>query len=182
MDVEFENELRPELGREEKLVWTGKPKTGVIFYPSDLFLIPFSLVWAGIPAGAAILSTMKNGRNPGLLFFFPFFVIGFYLLIGRFWVDARRRRNTLYGVTDSRIIIKSGIFTRGVKSFNIKVLPDITIREKGDGRGTISFGQLNSGWLGYSNLNWPGYRSPTRLELIDNVREVYRLILQQQRS
>lgn len=43
-NYEIENELRPDLGSDEKLVWTGKPKTGIVFRSSDVFLIPFSIL------------------------------------------------------------------------------------------------------------------------------------------
>jgi len=46
-NFELEEELRPNLSSGEKLIWTGKPKTGIVFRSSDAFMIPFSLLWGG---------------------------------------------------------------------------------------------------------------------------------------
>ena len=46
-NYDLENDLRPNLASDEKLIWTGRPKTGIVFRGSDLFLVPFSLLWGG---------------------------------------------------------------------------------------------------------------------------------------
>jgi len=47
MNFDIENELRDSLSKDEKLLWTGRPETGLRFRPSDAVLIPFSLMWCG---------------------------------------------------------------------------------------------------------------------------------------
>ena len=48
----------------------------------------------------------KNGKGIGeVVFFLPFLLIGGYMLIGRYIVDAKRRAQTFYGVTNQRILI-----------------------------------------------------------------------------
>ena len=46
----------------------------------------------------------------------PFLVVGFYISIGRFFLDARARAQRFYGVTNLRIIIIDGISVRRVTS------------------------------------------------------------------
>jgi len=46
-DQDFQFELREHLSKDEKLLWTGKPSDGIIFRGSDVFMIPFSLMWGG---------------------------------------------------------------------------------------------------------------------------------------
>jgi len=46
-NYDIENELRQNLSSGEKLIWTGRPKTGIMLRSSDAFLIPFSLLWGG---------------------------------------------------------------------------------------------------------------------------------------
>ena len=35
------------LGQDEKLLWSGKPRSGIVFRTCDIFMIPFSLMWGG---------------------------------------------------------------------------------------------------------------------------------------
>ena len=37
--------ISKELASEERLLWSGRPQQGVVFRRTDLFLIPFSLLW-----------------------------------------------------------------------------------------------------------------------------------------
>lgn len=39
--------LQAQLGPNETLLWSGRPKQGILVRSSDVFLIPFSLFWAG---------------------------------------------------------------------------------------------------------------------------------------
>jgi len=179
-----ESEIKPELGREERLIWSGRPRSGIILRAYDAFLIPFSLMWGGF----AIFweASVIAGGAP---FFFmlwgiPFVLVGLYLIFGRFFVDAHQRNRTHYGITNERIIIISGLFRRSVKSLNIETLTDVSMSEKSDGSGTITLGPNHPmyGWFGGSN--WPGagqYCAPS-LELIDGARNVYETIREAQRE
>src|SRR4051812_34410519 len=39
--------IRPRLARDEALLWSGKPGKGIRLAASDIFAIPFSLLWGG---------------------------------------------------------------------------------------------------------------------------------------
>ena len=43
----MEDIIRPQLLRDEHIAWEGRPYTGLILRPMELFLIPFSLLWGG---------------------------------------------------------------------------------------------------------------------------------------
>lgn len=182
IDYEIENELRANLATDEKLIWTGRPKTGFVLRSSDAFLIPFSLFWAGF---AVFWETsVVYGEAP---FFFmlwgiPFLLVGLYITIGRFWVDAKKRANTIYGITSDRIIIKSGIFSRDIKSLNIRSLSDISLSEKKDGSGSITIGPTDMRYMMMQGMEWPGAKQPPRLELIQDVKKVYDVIIGVQRQ
>lgn len=180
----LQSELRTHLDNDESLLWTGKPKQGIKLKGSDAFMIPFSLMWGGF----AIFweSTVIFTDAP---FFFklwgiPFVLVGLYLIIGRFFFDAKRREKTVYGITENRIIIKSGVFKESIKSLNIKTLSDITLNEKSDKSGTIVLGNEN-GFSGmFSGTGWPGAngKMAPAIEMIDNVRTVYRKITELQKE
>ncbi|MBI5858037.1 MAG: hypothetical protein HZB42_10380 [Sphingobacteriales bacterium] len=178
MNYEFEDDIRPSLIRGEKILWIGKPKAGIKFRTTDIYLIPFSFLWFGF----AVFWTVTASRAGAFaLFGIPFVAIGFYMAIGRFFTDAYQRTRTIYAISDNRVIIKSGFFYRNVTSYNIKSLPEVTIREKSDGSGSITFG------IGYRNFwynnwsYWPGTKEHYEIEFIDNVRNVYAIIVEQQK-
>ena len=151
------------------------------------FIVPFCLAWLGFVLFWQHNMLKLNGGFPSF-FGIPFICIGLYVLVGRFFGDALRRKNTTYAITDNRVIIKSGIFSKTIKSLNIKTISDLTVREKTDGTGTISLGPTVYGNALFDNgsfstmSNQRGARLPPRLELIDEVGRVYNILVQQQRG
>ncbi len=175
-DLEYEIKKHTDSG--ERVVWTGRPKQGITLKGSDAFMIPFSLMWGGFA-----LFWEFSVINSGAPFFFmlwgiPFVLIGLYLIIGRFYFDSERRKNTIYGLTEDRIIIKTGVFKKSIKSLNIRTLSDITLNEKGDGSGTIVLGPDMAFSGMFRGTGWPGAGSKMApsLEMIPEVRKVYRQI------
>ncbi|HAA11687.1 MAG TPA: hypothetical protein DCE41_08310 [Cytophagales bacterium] len=183
MRRDHQAEIRQQLDPEENLLWSGKPKPGIIFRSSDIFLIPFSLVWAGFVA--FWFFNVWNSEAPlfFLLFGSPFILMGLLLMIGRFFIDAKLREQTTYGVTDKRIIIRSGGLSKKTKSLNIWSLMDMECSENKDGSGTISFGPKNPLiWWG-NGLNWfPGMKANPQFDMIPDVRKVYNQIIELQRN
>jgi hypothetical protein len=181
--ADIQHELRPELGPGERLLWSGMPRQGVVFRPIDLFLIPFVLLWAGIPTLAA-LGLLNSGRGAGIgdLFFLPFILVGAYLLVGRFIVDAKQRARTFYGVTNQRILIVRTWWRRRTTSLKLGFLPDVTLTEGRNGRGAIQFGPDRWPGAGWFGGGWPGNAqamSP-RFDLAENVRAIYDTIIRAQ--
>jgi hypothetical protein len=178
----IENELRPNLSSDEKLIWTGRPKSGIVFRSSDTFLIPFSLLWGGFAVFWEISVIETDAPLLFKLWGIPFVLVGLYITVGRFFVDAKKRANTIYGITPDRIIIKTGIFSREIKSLNIRTLSDITINEKNDKTGTITFGPTDIRHTMMQGMEWPGANQPPRLEFINDARNVYKQIIELQRQ
>lgn len=172
------DEIRRELGPGEQVLWSGRPKQGMLLRPADAFQIPFSLLWCGF----AIFwesSVARTGNAFFMLWGIPFVAIGLYMVVGRFITEARLRSRTFYAVTAQRVLIVSGLFSRTIKSLDIKGLSDMTLSEGSGGRGSIVFGPegaLASMFGGASN--WPGSRQQVapRFDLIDDARGVYQII------
>lgn len=174
MLFELQNELREYLKQDESILWVGKPKTGIIFRQIDIFLIPFSILWSGFVT-FWIYITYTSGAPIFFVFFsIPFVLAGIFLLFGRFFYDVKQRENTIYGLTEKRIIIKYGIYSRKIQSIALETLPGIQYSEKQDGSGTILLGKA---WTRQSRIikNY-------KLDLIPDVKKVFNKITEQQRD
>jgi hypothetical protein len=111
----------------ERVLWSGRPRQGLMLMPRDALLIPFCLAWRGFAIFWEVSVT-----KPGAPGFFPLFggvfvCVGLYFVPGRFLVDAWLRRDMAYAVTDRRILIARpppfGRFT----AINLDRLPDVQL-------------------------------------------------------
>ena len=95
----------------EKIIWQGKPAQGLLFTSRDWLLIPFSLLWGGFSIFWEKSVLDANAPIFMKLWGVPFVLIGLYLVVGRFLLDAWIRRGMNYAVTDKRVLIlRSGPF------------------------------------------------------------------------
>ncbi|MGO9170512.1 MAG: hypothetical protein ACLP7P_00900 [Rhodomicrobium sp.] len=86
MDNSAEAALVKELDHGERLLWSGMPRQGIFFRPSDIFMVPFSLFWGGFAffwEFTAMTSNKSQSFFP--LFGIPFVLIGIYIIAGRFF-------------------------------------------------------------------------------------------------
>lgn len=181
IDPALENELRPSLSPGEQLIWAGKPKTGIRFKGSDAILIPFSIVWLGFALFWEFGVASINAPFFFKIFGIPFILVGIYFVVGRFFVDSMRRQNTTYGITSTRVIIKSGLFNSQMKSLQLQTLSDITVTQHVDNSGTIQLGPSGYGHTGMHGSNHVvNYPAPA-LEFIENPNHVYSIIIALQR-
>jgi hypothetical protein len=183
MDFNTSIALQEHLDPNEKLIWAGQPKKGILFRTADIFLIPFSLLWCGF--AIFWFTTALTSGAPFLfaMFGIPFVVIGLIFVFGRFIIDAKQRENTYYGITSDRIIIKSGIYKKSIRSLNIKALSEIEYDEKSDGNGTINIGPKNPMMMWGNGMNWwPGIKPTPSLDLVQDVRQVYNKIIEIQKT
>lgn len=168
-----------QLASGERMLWTGRPKPGLVLRPADILLIPFSLMWGGFAIFWEAGILRGGGPTCFALWGVPFVLIGLYIIAGRFFVDAWQRTRTYYALTSERAIIVSGLLSRNVTSLMLSSLQDITFSPKKDGSGTITFGPTHPQVSMYGGTSWPGsrrYAAPC-FEMIDNAKEVYGQIL-----
>jgi hypothetical protein len=174
----------------EKLLWSGRPRGGLRLRKQDAFMIPFSLLWGGFAIFWEITASAASSKSHSPvgavfpLFGLPFVAVGLYIIFGRFFVDARVRAKTFYGVTNERIIILSGLFSQQVKSLQLRTLSDVSFTQSSDGSGTITFGPTSFGsFMNNPGGSWPGARSAVpAFEMIENVKEAYDAIRRAQKA
>lgn len=184
MDPNAARELTGYLESGESLIWAGLRRRGLLFRPGDAFLIPFSLYFGG---GAIYLESRVFAEDAPwffAVFGVPFVLVGIYLIVGRFIVDARARSGTVYGLTNRRAIIVSGIFGKTVNSLPLRKLTDISLRERGDRTGTVLLGPSYRFPTFYIGTWWPGggQNDTPRFELIPDAKRVHHQLLEAQRA
>lgn len=185
-----ETTVTQNLDPGERLLWSGQPRAGIRLRGQDAFLIPFSFLWGGFAIfwECAVLTIHSKAPGPVAvvfpLFGLPFVAVGLYMIFGRFVVDARVRSRTFYGVTNERIIIVSGIFSQQTKSLRLRALAEVSLSQRSDGSGTITFGQ--SPFMGnfFPSGSWPGAGryAPPSFDLIEHAKDVYDIIRNAQRT
>jgi len=176
--------LHSQLAPDERLLWFGQPRSGIVFRAFDILVIPFSLMWGGTAIFIQVSVLTSDTTILHKLFALPFFVVGLYLLFGRFILDAMRRSATYYGITNERIIIISTRFGRQIRSLDLRALDVISLNEKSDGSGTITFGLASRRYYGYDGTRLPGLDQHTipEFEMIQNAKSVYETVRIAQRK
>lgn len=181
MDFESQQELQRELGSGERLLWTGRPRQGIRLRAADALMIPFSLMWGGF----AIFweaGVLRQGGPPFMILWgIPFILVAIYIIVGRFFFDSYQRSRTWYGLTDQRAIIRTA---KGVKSLSLRGLTDLSLKERDDRSGTISFGATDPRYSFFAGTGWPGMGRflPPSFEMIEGARQVYTQIRDAQRT
>jgi hypothetical protein len=180
---EFHDELNPG----EKIVWSGQPRQGLTFRPLDWFLVPFSLLWGGFFLFFEYSMITEGAPLGAMAIGLPFVLMAVYLIIGRFFVDMAQRRRTYYALTNERAIIISGLFHQHITALAIKLLPEVSVSIRRNGKGTITFGSSHPmAWM-YAGSGFPSmgmYHAAPCFEMIDDVRTVYQHVkrLRRERS
>lgn len=195
--------IRTQLTPGETLIWSGRPRQGLVFRPADLPMTVFAVIWlAAVMFITETARSMGSGLSPfpggGMIWGplaifgaagFVFIGVGLYFLVGRFFVDARVRANTYYGLSDRRVLIITGLFDSRFMSIPLEHIDELNVTRRPDGSGSIGFGRptYTVGWRGMvsDHPSYPrryGYRriEPHSFELIDDVLSVRDLIAQAQ--
>ncbi len=174
------------LEQGERVLWSGRPRKGIVFRAVDIILIPFSLFWLTIVSLFGWFALPQSGSGPeadgvllALVLCGAFLLVGLYLLIGRHLADTIRRASTSYAVTDRRVIITHGSWPRGVRSLDLQHLPNLRLDESSGNRGTIEFYDTASFRYGNRMGVWhPTIGQPPKLFEIDEARRVFETIRQ----
>lgn len=182
MSSDAENIISPHLESGESIIWTGRPRQGIIFRASDTWLVPFSLIWCGFAIFWAYSAMVSNSPLFFKLIGISFVLMGVNFVVGRFLLDAKKRTSIYYGITNRRILIVFAGRTKHFKSLNLQTLTDISFLESANGRGTITFGSIDR-WEEMQELQWAGFsnRLMPRFEQIENVKDVYTKIFEAQK-
>ena len=165
--------IKEELIPNENVIWTGKPESGQLFKTSDIFMIPFSIMWGGF---ALFWESTAITMNAPLLFKIwgiPFVVVGLYMIFGRFIYEFYNRKALFYGITNKRIIIKQTIIPKKTTTLILSNIQEVNLRIKKNGNGDIIFAPERSLISSFNRQ----YQPPSFLNIKD-CKEIYAKILE----
>jgi hypothetical protein len=182
METQADHVLAPHLDAGERLFWHGRPRQGLRMTAADIILVPVSLLWGGFAFFWEYMVIRQGAPWFFAIWGIPFILVGTYMIAGRFFWDAKRRATTYYGVTDRRVIIRSGIWHPSTRSVHLRSLSDLSMTERADGSGDILLGVAPPMMSWLAGSGWPGLNPymPPMLEAIPQVRLVHEIIRQRQ--
>ncbi|PKN92662.1 MAG: hypothetical protein CVU44_13460 [Chloroflexi bacterium HGW-Chloroflexi-6] len=177
--------FRDLLNPAEKILWTGKPRQGFVFWRSDIFFIPFSIVWAVVAYLLEFKTVVSDLPFQDKIWSILSLSVAAYIVLLRFFVDLAYRYLTFYALTNQRVLIHTGLFKTTLTSLLLADLKEINLDPGKDGRGNIVFGPLDpKAWI-YSGGGWPkmGGQTPVpAFEMLKDAEKVYKQILAQQKK
>ena len=160
MDARVESDSWHPVLDGERVIWSGSPRQGWFLAPSDGLLIPFNLLWGGF----AIYWESSVLRSDAPLMFrlwgVPFVLVGLYLIVGRFAVDAWFGGKARYALTNRRILIGRSGPWGNFTALSLDRPPAVQLRQQANGRGTLRFGPLAASPLGWGGRGGNGSLAP----------------------
>lgn len=150
--------LRQHLLPGESLLWSGQPARGLLLVRRHAVLLPITLIWSAAAVQAAIGLDPEDSTYSRILAWI-LVCVGVYGLVGTLAMDAWVRRNTSYGLTNSRLLIDGPRRGGGFRAFALDELPSPRLIKCWGGQTyvTVRFEEARPWWtqirLGYSGGN-----------------------------
>lgn len=164
---------REYLTSGERILWKGKPGKGNLLSSSDVFLIPFSIVWGVFAIFWEFQALSWGAPLFMVLFGVPFVLIGLYLIFGRFIHMAYIRKRSFYVITNEKIIRKC---CNKIDMLNLTTTPPIKVKMHGDGYGTI-FLEESTSFIKMRMSSFTPFDEGFVIKNIPNATQVMRLIV-----
>lgn len=168
----------------ERILWSGKPRQGFLLRRSDVFFIPFSIVWAAIAVWMEYAPLTSPLPLEEKFWSILSIAVAAYILALRFVVDLLYRHFSYYALTDRRILIHAGLFKPTLTSLPLATQKDIHLDLRKDGSGDIVFGPLDpKAWM-YTGGGWPkfGEKLSPSFEMLKDAPDIYKRIVSQQKK
>lgn len=117
----------------ERVVWEGRPDTGLfVFRAYDGFLIPFAVFFGIVAVGVILVGALNDVVFLAVGVIFA--LTALYMGVGRFFVSQSRRKRSRYALTDRRALITEGAGA----AKGMALVPDLPIIQRGD---RVTFGK-----------------------------------------
>ena len=193
---EIEAKFQAELIPGEKVLWAGQPRRDPRITWWDTVMFPMGLIFAfygcGLFAAFAVgmwtkgINSFSHSIAPVIMFGLMG-LIGLYIVAGRYFYRWWRNSRIYYAVTDRRAMIFYDYFKGHLDVIFLRSLQGLSLAEEKNGQGAVVFGptafnQISLWKTGLDSFHFQEKRSPLAFHEIDQVKDVYRLILAQQEA
>jgi len=185
MDVLIANQFAEELNPSENIVWSSQPFPGYLFDRKDIgYFVPSRIFILLIPVLLIINTQMELTLLEIGIIVLILSIIGIPVLvslINKLVIEPSKRKNTVYAITNQRIIIKSTGNKSKTSSINLESIEKINIHLYRNGKGTIFFGNgIEESWV-EKDIVTKFYFSKhkhneLKLELVNDAISVFNLI------
>lgn len=171
-----ENQRKIALAAGEAILWRGKPKKGPFIASRSLTLLPIAVLWLIVDLGFVGVSIFSGDAPWFLIPFLALHMMPVWLWLGNTLTAGKRWKNTMYYVTNRRIIVQSGFFAVNEKSVFYKDIRNAQLQigliDKISGTGSIV---LDDGYYDYRNKK---DQQGTKLENLEDAQSAYSRIQQ----
>jgi hypothetical protein len=170
--------FRPHLEADERLVWTGQPKQGVVFTGMDVIALPFGIIWLLLALVFEAMAIFGDEDGASWVFIaigLPFVYIGMQMAFIRFFMDKNRRAKTFYAVTDKRAIVIEAYTPPRIFTYAQSDLFDLRINRR-NGNADVLFGGWKIPQRKRVNLFYWPYGIISGFRMIADAEKVYALL------
>jgi len=168
----------------EKIIWSGKPRQGFLFQRSDVFFIPFSILWTILAVWWELETVLSDIPFQDKIWSIVMLSAAAYILLLRFLVDAVSRDLTFYALTNQRVLIHTGLLKTTLTSLPLTGMNEINLDLDKNGRGNIVFGPLEpNAWM-HTGGGWIKMGKLAKIpafELLEDPQAVYKKIREQRK-
>lgn len=147
-------DLASDLAPGERVLWRGKPERSPFVWRTW----PLSIFGAVLLLSALLFEiVVLTTEAPDILAAWgaPFTLAAVYMAGGHFLLTRREWQNTEYLVTDSRVLIRHGVFAPRLTMYSLLTLPHTQVVMHGIEVGNVMFKSPYGGGYGPN----PGYRT-----------------------
>ncbi|MBQ7935369.1 MAG: PH domain-containing protein [Clostridia bacterium] len=120
-------ELPNPLVPGETLIWSAKPKRNAFIINRTITMLPIAIVWLFFDLG--IMGSALNGETG--FFMIPFFLLHLmpvWIWLWNAFTANRQWQNTVYYVTDRRIIIQGGAINADLQTIYYKDIRNVNLQ------------------------------------------------------
>lgn len=114
----------------EKVLWDSKPKKNAFILNQILTIMPFALIWLLFDS-MFIVAMLSTGELTEFFYiiipFFVFHLMPVWMWLVNVFTANRKWINTVYYITDKRIIIQSGFIGIDYKTIYFKDIKNVTL-------------------------------------------------------
>lgn len=92
--------------KHEQILFNGKPENTHLLNKSDIFMIPFTLIFGGAFIIYALISALMMIAGQGIMFSLlgiTCLILGIYFIFIRLWYRKKRIKKQIYFVTEKRV-------------------------------------------------------------------------------